>query len=609
MNKHALLLSAFAFSSISLFSQPSGKPPEWAKQAIWYQIMVERFANGDSKNDPTAESITIAPVNDFPPSDWKITPWSQDWYQLDDYAKNANMDFKRNAIFRRYGGDLKGVFDKLDYLQKLGITAIYFNPLNHAPSLHKYDASYYHHIDAHFGPDAEGDKSIMEKENHANSELWKWTQADLLFLELVKELHKRDIKVIVDFSWNHTGTLFWAWQDILKNQANSKFKDWYDIESFDNQKTPENEFKYKGWIGINTLPEFKKVNVKGNRKTGFPYAGNLHPSVKQHIFDVTKRWLAPNGIVADGIDGIRLDVADQIGLDFWREYRTFVKSVKPDAYIVGEIWWQEWPDQLMNPADYCQGDMFDAVMHYQIYRPARYFFAETNFKIDAKQLKDSMQFHLSRLKPENQQVQMNVAASHDTPRLLTCFANPNKYKYQATPFDQPDYQIDKPNAEVFKRVELYRIFQFTMLGAPHIWNGDEMGMTGADDPDCRKPLWWPEYKMDLEKTHPKRAGEFTINQPMFDQESFDKLKKLIEIRKSNPELSQGALTFLQAQGDLLIYKRTFERDEIWVAFNLSEQPIQFDLPINQSYEDLMTNQVFNNTVELKSLSALILKLK
>lgn len=605
--KKITLFIALILCIVIAQAQSINQAPDWAKNAIWYQIMVERFCNGDSKNDPTPESIQILPIQEIPPANWKITPWQQDWYQKDDYAQNANLDFKRNAMFRRYGGDLKGVFDQLDYLQDLGITAIYFNPLNHAPSLHKYDATSYHHIDAHFGPDPEGDKKMMMNEQNEFPEKWGWTKSDEYFLTLVKELHKRNIKVIVDFSWNHTGTLFWAWQDILKNQSKSKFKDWYDIESFDNPETPENEFNYKGWIGVNSLPEFKKVEVKGNRKAGFPYSGNLHPEVKQHIFEVTRRWLAPNGITADGIDGIRLDVADQIGLDFWREYRTFVKSVKPDAYIVGEIWWQEWPDLFMNPADYCQGDMFDAVMHYQIYRPARYFFAETDFKINAQQFKDSLLFHLGRLKFENQLVQMNVASSHDTPRLLTCFANPNKYKYQATPFDDVNYNTSIPSEAVFQRVNLYRMFQFTIPGAPHIWNGDEMGMTGADDPDCRKPLWWPEYKFDLEKTHPKRVGDITPVEPKFNQQTFNQLKKLAAIRKSHRALNEGQLIFLHAEGELLVYKRMLENQEIWVAFNLGKQTVKYDLPLNQTFEDLMNNQLHNQSIELKSLSGLILK--
>ena len=133
---------------------------------------------------------------------------------------------------RRFGGDLQGVLDKLDYLQELGITAIYFNPINDAPSLHKYDARNYRHVDVNFGPDPKGDNEIIASENPNDPTTWKWTSADKMFLKLVDELHQRNIRVILDYSWNHTGVEFWVWKDIVKNQENSAYKDWYDIKSF-----------------------------------------------------------------------------------------------------------------------------------------------------------------------------------------------------------------------------------------------------------------------------------------------------------------------------------------------------------------------------------------
>jgi cyclomaltodextrinase len=118
--------------------------------------------------------------------------------------------------------------------------------------------------------------------------------------------------------------------------------------------------------------------------------------------------------VANGVDGFRLDVADHIGLGFWRDYRKMVRSTQPEAYLVGEIWWEQWPDRLMNPVPYTHGDVFDAVMFYQVYRPARYFFAKTDFEIDAPAFRDSLQFQWSRLAKENRYAMMNVSSSHDT---------------------------------------------------------------------------------------------------------------------------------------------------------------------------------------------------
>ena len=282
--------------------------PSWAKEAIWYQIFPERFNNGDSTNDPTLESIEGSWPHQFSP-DWKVTKWTMDWYKPDSsYSPKAYYDLGIQS--RRYGGDLQGILDKLNYLEELGINAIYINPLNDAPSLHKYDARNYRHIDVNFGPDPEGDRKIMEEEDPVNPSTWKWTSADKQFLQLIKELHSRNIRIILDYSWNHTGVKFWAWQDILNNGANSKFADWYEIQQFDDPNTPENEFKYTGWAGVPDLPELKKVNVE-NRVHGKPYKGNIYEPVKQHIFNVTNRWMDPNGDgrFEDGVDGYRLDVA------------------------------------------------------------------------------------------------------------------------------------------------------------------------------------------------------------------------------------------------------------------------------------------------------------
>lgn len=599
-------LFAFFISS-SIVAQHSN-PPQWMNKAIWYQIMVERFWNGDTTNDPTRKSIAIEPIGQIAPEDWKITPWTKQWYQKDEYAIKAGMDFKQNALFRRYGGDLYGVFQRIDYLKELGVNAIYFNPLNHAPSLHKYDATYYHHIDAHFGPDPEGDKALMAAENPNAPETWVWTKADRLFLDLVNELHKRDIKVIVDFSWNHTGTLFWAWQDLLKNQAQSPYADWYEIDAFDDQSTTANEFAYTGWAGVNSLPEFKKVNVKGLRKTGFPYQGNLPEGVKKHIFAVTQRWLAPDGDVSKGIDGIRLDVADQIGLDFWKEYRKHVKTINPEAALVGEIWWQEWPDQFMNPADYCNGNAFDAVMHYQVYRPAKYFFSESDFSIDAVAFKDSLLFHLQRLTSDYQNAMMNVASSHDTPRLVTCFSNKGKYKSGASPFEDADYLPVKLNEKVINSIFLYRLFQFTFPGAPHIWNGDEMGMWGADDPDCRKPLWWPELEFEAETIQGARVGQEPIA-PGYDQMFYFFISTLSKMRAENAVLSEGKIEFTDAKGKFLGFRRYDESDEFRVYFNLNSGIEKITLPKGKKYINPIKggNSVSTDIVEILPNQALILK--
>ena len=215
------LFISFAFlllGQILVYSAPFSKAPGWAREAIWYQVFVERFRNGDLSNDPSSKYMQGA-YPGYVPSNWKITPWQHDWYEQESWAKADGDAFHKLVAARRFGGDLQGVLDKLDYIQDLGITAIYFNPLNDSPSLHKYDVRHYRHIDRNFGPDPEGDAKIIDDENPIDSSTWEWTAADRLFLKLIDEVHKRGMRLIVDYSWNHTGIKFWAWEDLKKNQS------------------------------------------------------------------------------------------------------------------------------------------------------------------------------------------------------------------------------------------------------------------------------------------------------------------------------------------------------------------------------------------------------
>ncbi len=605
----ALLLLSQVVANAQNAGTPPDQPPAWAKNAIWYQIFVERFNNGDQKNDPKPDDINIPPLKQIAPPGWSITPWTHNWFEQEDWARATNKPFMDNLQYRRYGGDLQGVMNKLDYLQELGITAIFINPVNDAPSLHKYDARSYHHVDVNFGPDPKGDRQIIALENPVDTATWKWTSADKLFLNLVDEAHKRGMKVLLDYSWNHTGVMFWAWQDILKKQSASAYKDWYDIISFDDPATPENEFKYHGWVGIESLPEIRKVNVTTKRENGHPYEGDINPGAKQYIFAVTKRWLAPGGNSTKGIDGFRMDVADQIGMVFWRDWRKFVRSIQPEAYLIGEIWWEKWPNVLMDPAPYTKGDVFDAVMFYQVYRPARYFFAKTNFPIDAKQFRDSIELQWNRLRPENLYSMMNVSSTHDAPRLLTDFYNTNKYKVNALPRDDSSYRTGKPDAETYKRMRLYLVWLFTTVGAPQIWNGEEMGMWGEDDPDCRKPLWWKEYKFDPETRNNYQPGVKSYDPVGFNGEQFEIYRKLINIRKSNQVLSTGKFEFLITDGSKLAYKRSDSQHELIIMINSGPVPQTFALRGISGSTDILSNKVIRgDSIILKPLSGMILKM-
>ncbi len=270
--------------------------------------------------------------------------------------------------------------------------------------------------------------------------------------------------------------------------------------------------------------------------------------------------------------------------------------------------WEEWPDKLMDPVPYVSGDVFDAVMFYQVYRPARYFFGKMNDQITAEELKDSLEFQWNRLRPETVKAMMNTAATHDAPRMLTSFANPTKYKYQAKPNDNSDYVTGLPDEEVYQRVKLYLVHQFTSLGAPQIWNGDEMGMTGGDDPDCRKPLWWPEYNFDPEFRNNFQPGEKVFDNVGFKQEHFDFYKKIIRIRKENPVLVDGSFEFYVTDGKKLAYKRKNDTDEIFVMFNLDEESAnEFPLPPGEKFVNLLDGSDAPNFLSLPPLTAGIYK--
>ena len=608
MKKTILPIILVFLTTLNSSGQNSTNPPEWAENVIWYQIFVERFNNGDTSNDPTPAITTVENMKIISPEGWKVSSWTSNWYERQPWEQDPKQGFNSVIQSRRYGGDLQGVMNKLDYLQELGITAVYFNPLNDAPSLHKYDARNYHHMDVNFGPDPEGDIKLMATEDPNDPATWKWTSADKLFLKLVDELHKRGIRVIVDYSWNHTGTNFWAWLDVLKNQEKSKYKDWYEISSFDNPETPENEFKYNGWGGYGYLPELKKVNLTIPRIHGLPYEGNIQEGPKKHIFDVTRRWLAPDGDLSKGIDGYRLDVAEQIGMGFWRDYHQYVKSINPEAYLIGEIWWQKWPDVLMDPAPYMQGDVFDAVMFYQVYKPARSFFNNSDDAIDARQFRDSLEYQWNNIPGKNEYAMMNVGASHDAPRLLSDFYNKNRYKFKANPEENPGYKTGKPDKEAYTRTRLYLVHLFTSIGSPQIWNGDEMGMWGADDPNCRKPLMWPELKMEKEYRNNFQPGAKQFDKIGFNKEHFEFYRKLIQLRKENPVLSKGDLQFIISDGKKLGYFRTDGRERITVLFNMESTKQRFELPENGNYVDLLTGKkIAGNTIVLKPLTAVVLK--
>ena len=299
--------------------------PEWSKGIVWYQIFPERFNNGDPANDPKAEDQDGAYPFDTT-SPFQIHPWTSDWYELQPYEQRNGKDIYYNLQRRRYGGDLKGVIDKLDYIKSLGVDAIYMTPVFWSPSSHKYDALCYHHVDPTFGPDPKGDIALMEKENPLDVKTWVWTKADLLALRLIKEVHARNMRIIFDGVFNHMGVKSFAFRDVEKNQQASPYADWFSVKSW-NDAAKGTTFDYNGWFGVKTLPEFREDDH------------GIVAGPKQYIFNATKRWMNPmDKGIKDGIDGWRLDVAYDVGHPFWKDWRKWVRSInQPNRLPDGRV--------------------------------------------------------------------------------------------------------------------------------------------------------------------------------------------------------------------------------------------------------------------------------
>jgi glycosidase len=565
------LICGFFYQSFS--QQNLNSVPEWAKTAVWYQIFPERFRNGDESNDPTLDDIKGAWPH-FSPASWQIHPWTSDWYKLQPWEKENGHDFYWNAGLRRYGGDLQGIIDKLDYLQELEINAIYLNPVFESPSLHKYDASMYHHIDNNFGPNPDMDREIWQQEDPGKPETWKWTSADSLFLHLIKECHKRNIKIIIDGVFNHVGTTFWAFQDIIEKQEESVYKDWFTIKKWDDPNTSENEFDYEYWIGAKDLPEFRED------------ANGLVDVVKSHIHAIVKRWMDPNndGDPSDGIDGWRLDVAEKVNIKFWKEFYSLVRSINPNAYTTGELWWEDWQNnKMVNPTPWFTGNAFDAVMNYRLANAVKEFVIDVKNKISVQDFVDSLNSYMNDYPKDNVYVLQNLMDSHDVDRLPSQIVNPdNWYDHKSNPGQNADYDVRKPNDTELLIQKLIVGIQMTMPGAPMIYYGDDAGMWGGDDPDCRKPMVWSDMNYESESAHPFNKIRPT-DKVSFNKNLFDWYKKLIAIRNDNNVLSLGDINFflIYNENQILGYERTLGDDKIVIVLNNQNKKIEYNLDLNK----------------------------
>ena len=358
--------------------------PSWLEHAVFYQIFPDRFANGDATNDP---------VN--------VQAWG---------SKPDGRHFQ--------GGDLAGIRQHIDYLQDLGVNAVYLNPIFLSPSNHRYNTVDYFRIDPRLGSNVE-------------------------FKELLDDLHRSDIRLILDGVFNHCGRGFFAFNDVLENENSSAYLDWYYVKKFPlNAYTSGKAKNYLGWWDYKSLPKFKISN----------------PQVRRYILDVARYW------IDQGIDGWRLDVPNEIDDDeFWAEFRAVVKGANPQAYLVGEIW---------EPDSRWVGDKhFDGLMNY----PLRAAILELLTSQGGTERFVQTTRRILNTYPEvNRKAMYLLLGSHDTVRIKT------KLRHS------------------MNKIRLAFALLFSLPGVPAIYYGDEVGLTGKKDPGCRRAFPWDSEEWDLE---------------------------------------------------------------------------------------------------------------
>ncbi|MCC6403752.1 MAG: alpha-glycosidase [Fimbriimonadaceae bacterium] len=424
----------------SVVWEPSLFPstPNWVQDSVFYQIFPDRFANGDTSNDPEG---TVA---------WDASPTWFNWF----------------------GGDLAGVRQHLGYLTSLGVSGVYFNPIFEGPSNHRYETTDYDAVDHRLGTNAE-------------------------FRTLVRDLHRKRVKVVLDGVFNHTSVAYPAFADLLARQQESPFRDWYEVTSF--PVSVRDQPPYKAWFGFKSMPELNFDN----------------PKVRKAVLDVVDFWDNEAAI-----DGWRLDVANEVPHEFWREFRSRVKSHSQDRWIVGEIWGDGTP--------WLGGDQFDSVMNYRFREAVLGFAARGSLTPSAfmARLLSVWNAH----PPQISRNMMNLLGSHDTPRLLhECGEDARKARFAA-------------------------MLQFAWPGAPSIYYGDEIGMSGGPDPENRRGMEW-----DLAT----------------DENPFLSLyRRLIVARKSSLALRRGAPVLVSTDDELgtIVFRRSYQGETVVVLVNASEAP-------------------------------------
>ena len=509
------------------FIVPGFSTPEWAKGAVMYQILVDRFYNGNPAGDVL----------------------DGEYYYVDGPTKHVeNWAHCPQGISVRefYGGDLEGVRQKLDYLQELGIEVLYFNPLFVSPSNHKYDCQDYDYIDPHVSNIVVDEGAVLPEGCKDNTQAARYITrvtdkrnleaSNAYFAKFVEEVHAHGMKIILDGVFNHCGS-FHKWLDrekLYEQQGGyapgayvSGESPYRDFFAFQNQEAWPDNGSYEGWWGFETLP---KLNYEGSQE------------LWNYVLDIGRKWVSP----PYNVDGWRLDVAADLGHSpevnhrFWKEFRKAVKEANPNAVILAE--------HYGDPKSWLLGDEWDTIMNYDAFmEPITWFLTGMEKHSDEYRgecfgnpgdFEGAMRHHMTRFMTSSLQCAMNELSNHDHSRFLTR-TNKKVGRAEQLGTDAAGRGINKA---VMKEAV---VFQMTWPGAPTLYYGDEAGQVGFTDPDNRRTYPWGSEDMDLLNFH----------------------REMIRIHKEHEAFKTGSIQFVWGEYNFLCYARYNRREHFLVVLN------------------------------------------
>lgn len=512
--------------------------PEWVQQGVIYQIFPDRFCNGDDKLNPDFSEWYYADCRQKP-TPGEILPlyreyfhYQPDWQDIAGLSQSPWQEAGKPDWWVFYGGDIPGMISKLDYLKELGVSILYLNPVWQAKSVHKYDAADFRRIDPHFGS-----TSDMQT--------------------LVSMAHSRGMRVILDVAFNHTGEAFWAFRDCVEKGDKSPYWNWYDWNKWPLPKPLPPDFQpkeyYQCWWGIKDMPDLNfdlsrphpAENYVKDVRRAIPNA-----ALVDYILDSVTWWLSDIGI-----DGFRLDVPDEVPYWFWQLFRRHVKSLRADAWLVGEIWHnaQGWVNQ----------HYFDSVMNYAYFKNPTLAYMVSS-EIDASEFIARIEEGLIRYPMHACRAMMNLLGSHDTWRLL---------------------EIARGDV---RRVRLVTLFQFTFIGTPHIYYGDEIGIMGKKDPDNRRPMNW-NWENDPQAVELRSW-----------------MRDLIRIRKEHSAFVDGMVELRQPVANVLQYRRWNAEQEIWIVINPTLSNVEFGISSHaKEIISINVDRKSESTISIDALGAIV----